>query len=73
MTEKNLYERLGGALATAVIDHFSDAGVQSPIVRKTSTTLAPKAWRTKTHGSLHGDEVTTDSGAAVELPIARIG
>ena len=31
MTEKNLYERLGGVFAiAAVVDHFSDAVVQNP-------------------------------------------
>ena len=35
--EKSLYDRLGGAFAiAAVIDHFSDAVVQNPIVGKTS-------------------------------------
>ena len=33
--EKSLYERLGGVFAiAAVIDHFSDAVVQNPIVGK---------------------------------------
>ena len=37
MTEKSLYERLGGVFAiAAVVDHFSDAVVQNPIVGKTS-------------------------------------
>jgi hemoglobin len=36
-TEKSLYERLGGVFAiAAVVDHFSDAVVQNPIVGKTS-------------------------------------
>jgi len=34
-TEKSLYERLGGVFAiAAVVDHFSDAIVQNPIVGK---------------------------------------
>jgi hemoglobin len=37
MTEKSLYERLGGVFAIAsVIDHFSDAVVKNPIVGITS-------------------------------------
>ena len=37
MTEKSLYERLGGVFAiAAVIDHFSDAVVQNPIAGKIS-------------------------------------
>jgi hypothetical protein len=33
MTEKSLYERLGGVFAiAAVVDHFSDAVVQNPSV-----------------------------------------
>ena len=37
MTDKSLYERLGGVFAiAAVIDHFSDAVVKNPIVGKTS-------------------------------------
>ena len=34
-TEKTLYERIGGAFAIAmVIDHFSDAAVQNPMLGK---------------------------------------
>ena len=34
-TEKTLYERLGGVFAiAAVVDHFSDAVVQNPVVGK---------------------------------------
>ena len=37
MTESSLYERLGGVFAiAAVIDHFSDAVVQNPIVGQQS-------------------------------------
>ena len=37
MTESSLYFRLGGAFAiAAVVDHFSDAIVQNPIVGQTS-------------------------------------
>ena len=48
MTEKSLYERLGGVFAiAAVIDHFSDAVVQNPIVGKTSKNAALREWHTK--------------------------
>ena len=37
MGESSLYERLGGSFAiAAVIDHFSDAVVQNPIVGQRS-------------------------------------
>ena len=33
MPEKSLYERLGGVFAIAAVgDHFSDAGVEKPLV-----------------------------------------
>ena len=47
MTEKNLYERLGGVFAiAAVIDHFSDAVVNNPIVGKASSNPALAQWHT---------------------------
>jgi hemoglobin len=47
-TEKSLYERLGGVFAiAAVIDHFSDALIENPIVGKTSKNPALREWRTK--------------------------
>jgi hemoglobin len=55
MTEKNLYERLGGVFAiAAVVDHFSDAVVQNPIVGKTSKNQALRQWHTKNLGRLPG-------------------
>jgi len=37
VTESSLYERLGGAFAiAAVVDHFSEAVVQNPIVGQKS-------------------------------------
>ncbi len=37
MAEPSLYERLGGVFAiAAVVDHFSDAVVQNPIVGQAS-------------------------------------
>ena len=54
-TEKTLYERLGGIFAiAAVIDHFSDAVVQNPIVGKTSQNAALREWHTKNLGRLPG-------------------
>lgn len=53
--EKSLYERLGGAFAIAqVVDHFSDALVQNPIVGKTSKNPALREWHTKSLDRLPG-------------------
>jgi len=53
--EKSLYERLGGVFAiAAVIDHFSDAVVQNPIVGKTSKNPTLREWHTKSLGRLPG-------------------
>jgi len=53
--EKSLYERLGGIFAiAAVVDHFSDAVVQNPIVGKTSKNPALREWHTKNLGRLPG-------------------
>jgi hypothetical protein len=53
--EKSLYERLGGAFAiAAVVDHFSDAVVQNPIVGKTSQNPALREWHTKNLDRLPG-------------------
>jgi len=54
-TEKTLYERLGGVFAiAAVIDHFSDAVVENPIVGKTSKNPALREWHTNNLGRLPG-------------------
>lgn len=54
-TEKSLYERLGGVFAiAAVVDHFSDAVVQNPIVGKDSKNPALREWHTKNLGRLPG-------------------
>ena len=53
--DKSLYERLGGAFAIAmVIDHFSDAVVQNPIVGNTSKNPALRKWHTQNLGRLPG-------------------
>lgn len=45
MTNSSLYERLGGVFAiAAVIDHFSDALVHSPVVGQTSSNPALRDW-----------------------------
>lgn len=45
---QSLYERLGGVFAiAAVVDHFSDAAVQNPIVGKDSKNPYLLAWHTK--------------------------
>jgi hemoglobin len=55
MTEKSLYERLGGAFAIAtVVDHFSDAVVQNPIIGKKSENPALREWHTNNLGRLPG-------------------
>ena len=53
--EKILYERLGGVFAiAAVIDHFSDALVNNPIVGKTSKNPALRQWHTENLKRLPG-------------------
>lgn len=55
MTEKNLYERLGGVFAiAAVIDHFSDAIVKNPIVGRESDNPALRTWHTEKLDRLPG-------------------
>jgi hemoglobin len=55
MTESSLYERLGGAFAiAAVVDHFSDAVVQNPIVGRESQNPALREWHTNNLGRLPG-------------------
>ena len=55
MTESSLYERLGGAFAiAAVIDHFSDAVVQNPVVGQKSENPALREWHTNNLDRLPG-------------------
>jgi len=55
MTDKTLYERLGGVFAiAAVVDHFSEAVVNNPIVGMTSKNPALREWHTKSLGRLPG-------------------
>jgi len=53
--EKSLYERLGGVFAiAAVVDHFSDAVVNNPIVGKNSKNPALRNWHRNNLGRLPG-------------------
>lgn len=55
MADKSLYERLGGVFAiAAVVDHFSDALVENPMVGKSSKNPALREWHTKNLGRLPG-------------------
>jgi hemoglobin len=55
MTEKALYERLGGVFAiAAVVEHFSDAVVANPIVGQQSKNPALREWHTQKLGRLAG-------------------
>ena len=55
MPEASLYQRLGGAFAiAAVVDHFSEAIVQNPIVGQRSENPALREWHTNNLGRLPG-------------------
>ena len=55
MAEPSLYERLGGVFAiAAVIDHFSDAVVQNPIVGQASKNPDLHEWHTDQLNRLPG-------------------
>jgi hemoglobin len=55
MTESSLYERLGGVFTiAAVVDHFSDAIVQNPIVGQRAENPALREWHTNNLGRLPG-------------------
>src|ERR671911_2149076 len=55
MADSSLYERLGGVFAiAAVIDQFSDAVVQNPIVGQQSKNPALREWHTNNLGRLPG-------------------
>ena len=55
MTELSLYDRLGGAFAiAAVVDQFSEAVVQNPIVGQKSENPALREWHTNSLGRLPG-------------------
>lgn len=55
MSEKSLYDRLGGVFAiAAVVDHFSDKVVENPIVGRTSRNPDLREWHTNNLGRLPG-------------------
>jgi len=55
MTEQSLYDRLGGVFAiAAVVDHFSDALIQNPVVGQTSRNPALRKWHTESLARLPG-------------------
>jgi hemoglobin len=55
MTESSLYERLGGVFAiAAVVERFSDALVDNPIVGQGSSNPALRDWHTDNLGRLPG-------------------
>jgi hemoglobin len=55
MTESSLYERLGGAFViAAVVDHFSEAVVQNPIVGQKSENPDLREWHTNNLARLPG-------------------
>ena len=55
MSDKTLYDRLGGVFAiAAVVDHFSDAVVKNPIVGQASKNPTLREWHTKQLGRLPG-------------------
>ena len=55
MPDATLYERLGGVFAiAAVIDHFSDAVVENPIVGQRSENPNLREWHTNNLGRLPG-------------------
>ena len=55
MAEPSLYERLGGVFAiAAVIDHFSDAVVQNPVVGQASKNPDLREWHTNQLDRLPG-------------------
>jgi hemoglobin len=55
MGEATLYDRLGGAFAiAAVVDHFSDALIQNPIVGQRSQNPELRDWHTNSLDRLPG-------------------
>ncbi len=55
MTDASLYDRLGGAFAiAAVVDKFSDALIENPVVGQQSSNPALREWHTNNLGRLPG-------------------
>ena len=58
MSDKSLYERLGGVFAiAAVVDHFSDAVVRNAIAGQGSDNPALREWHTARARATAGPEV----------------
>lgn len=54
-SDASLYERLGGVFAiAAVVNHFSDAVVENPVVGRNSANPALREWHTNNLGRLPG-------------------
>ncbi len=80
MAEVTLYDRLGGTFSiAAVVDHFSDALVQNPIVGQKSENPELREWHTNNLGRLPGLKfmrtlwVCNVSGGAFEYTPTRPG
>jgi hemoglobin len=80
MTETSLYDRLGGVFAiAAVVNHFSDAVVENPIVGQRSDNPALREWHTNNLGRLPGLKfmrtlwVCTVAGGPFEFAATRPG
>jgi hemoglobin len=55
MTDSSLYDRLGGVFAiAAVMDRFSDALIENPIVGQSSSNPALRDWHSNNLGRLPG-------------------
>ncbi len=55
MSDQSLYDRLGGVFAiAAVVDHFSDAIINNPIVGRESNNPALREWSTQRQDRLPG-------------------
>jgi hemoglobin len=55
MIDKSLYERLGGVYTiAAIVDHFSDATIQDPVIGQSSKNPALRDWHTQKLGRLAG-------------------
>jgi len=80
MSDASLYERLGGVFAiAAVVDRFSDAVVQNPIVGQHSQNPQLREWHTNNLGRLPGLKfmrtlwVCTVSGGPFQYSATRPG
>ena len=79
-SEKSLYERLGGVFAiAAVVDHFSDAIVQNPIVGKDFAEPSPQGMAHEEPEQVAGPQVHANPvglrghGRAVQILANKAG